>query len=268
MIPRFHRQSFLGANSDEVLHSSRVGIVGLGGGGSHIAQQLAHIGIGNFALFDPDKIEDTNLNRLVGGTMRDVKATTLKTAIARRSVKRVNPDATIVCVSEPWQTHADLLAECDAVIGSVDTYATRDELERCARRHLIPYIDIGMDVTEDEDDGFVISGQVILSMPGEPCMRCLGFLNEKVLAEEAGHYGAAGGRPQVVWPNGLLASAAVGILVQLLTPWQRRHSPLCDLEYDGNRQILQPSNRLQYLPSACPHFSEAGHLGDPFWGTH
>jgi len=125
-----------------------------------------------------------------------------------------------------------------------------------------------MDVTEDENNGFVISGQMILSMPGEPCMRCLGFLNEKVLAEEAGHYGSAGGRPQVVWPNGLLASAAVGILVQLLTPWQKHHSPACYLEYDGNRQTLQPSNRLQYLPTTCPHFSELGHLGNPFWGTH
>lgn len=67
------RQSFLGDKSDEILHRTRVGIVGLGGGGSHIAQQLAHVGIGNILLLDEDRIEDTNLNRLVGGRASDVK---------------------------------------------------------------------------------------------------------------------------------------------------------------------------------------------------
>ena len=67
------RQSFLGKGSGHVLTASRVGIVGLGGGGSHIAQQLAHVGIGNFVLIDFDHIEDSNLNRLVGATARDVK---------------------------------------------------------------------------------------------------------------------------------------------------------------------------------------------------
>jgi hypothetical protein len=49
------------------------------------------------------------------------------------------------------------------------------------------------------------------------CLRCMGIICDDVLERE--RYGAAGGRPQVVWPNGMLASAAVGIAVQLLTPW-------------------------------------------------
>ena len=60
------RQSFLGANSEEAFSKCHAAIIGLGGGGSHIAQQLAHLGVGNFVLFDPDHVEKTNLNRLVG----------------------------------------------------------------------------------------------------------------------------------------------------------------------------------------------------------
>ena len=62
------RQSFLRADSEIVLSRSGAALVGLGGGGSQVAQQLAHIGLGNFLLIDPDIVEDTNLTRLAGAT--------------------------------------------------------------------------------------------------------------------------------------------------------------------------------------------------------
>lgn len=80
------RQSFLGADSEIVLGRSKAALVGLGGGGSHVAQQLAHIGLGSFLPIDPDFIEDTNLNRLVGATMEDVKVRTAKVDIAERVI--------------------------------------------------------------------------------------------------------------------------------------------------------------------------------------
>ena len=73
MSDQYSRQSFLGEQSEEVFRTTKAGIVGLGGGGSHIAQQLAHIGIGDFALFDPDHIERPNLNRTVGATSADAE---------------------------------------------------------------------------------------------------------------------------------------------------------------------------------------------------
>jgi tRNA A37 threonylcarbamoyladenosine dehydratase len=60
------RQSFLGANSEQRLAEMTAGLVGLGGGNSHVAQQLAHAGVGHFALADADHISLTNLNRLIG----------------------------------------------------------------------------------------------------------------------------------------------------------------------------------------------------------
>src|SRR6266851_8464578 len=89
------RQSFLGRNSSSVLDGTRVAIVGVGGGGSHIAQQLGHLGVGEFVLIDPDVVEDTNLNRLVGATQRDVSKGTAKASVAARVVASVNPCARI-----------------------------------------------------------------------------------------------------------------------------------------------------------------------------
>ncbi len=225
------RQSFLGGNSDEVLASSRVALVGLGGGGSHLAQQLAHVGVGNFALVDGDRAEETNLNRLVGATLKDALTGLRKTRIAYRLIKGINPDARVWIADCNWQEAHTILHDRDVVFGCLDSYRDRDELETLCRRYLIPYIDIGMDVTSSSDQ-FVVSGQMILSMPGEPCMKCFGFITEALLAREAERYGAAGPRPQVVWPNGVLASAAVGTFIQLTTPWHKNHKPISYLEYD------------------------------------
>ena len=72
------RQSFLGSTSEQHLSGLTVGILGLGGGGSHVVQQLAHLGVGGYVIADPDLIDETNLNRLVGGTRADVDTNELR----------------------------------------------------------------------------------------------------------------------------------------------------------------------------------------------
>lgn len=265
MRERYTRQSFLDQRSEEIFEHCRVSIIGLGGGGSHVVQQLAHIGIGNFRIFDPDHVEDSNLNRLVGATQDDVASKTLKTVVAARLIKGINPRASIVSISTRWQESAERLRDSDVIFGCVDSFSERQQIETTARRYLMPYIDIGMDVHPLENQ-FAISGQVILSMPGELCMKCMGFLREDLLAREAQDYGAAGSRPQVIWPNGVLASLAVGIFIQLITPWNKQRRRLWYLEYDGNSQTVTTSNRMEYLKEAtCKHFASLDTLGDPFW---
>jgi hypothetical protein len=109
----------------------------------------------------------------------------------------------------------------------------------------------------------VIGGQVILSSPGGPCMTCMGFLTEERLATEAARYGNAGSRPQVVWPNGVLASTAVGIAVDLVTGWTRKNLTHAYLVYNGNDGTLAPSKTLMGVERCvCTHFSADG-VGDP-----
>lgn len=258
------RQSFLGADSEIVLGRSKAALVGLGGGGSHVAQQLAHIGLGSFLPIDPDFIEDTNLNRLVGATMEDVKLGTAKVDIAERVIKAVNPTAEVIKRRTNWTEVTAELRDVDVIFACVDSIGCRSELEAFARRFLIPLIDIGMDVHESSGE-FSISGQVMLSMPGKPCMRCMGLIADEALGKEAARYGAAGGRPQVVWPNGTLASIAVGFFMKLVTPWETHKATPLLLEYDGDLQTVAPSTKLAHLPAKCKHFDSLNELGDPFW---
>ena len=263
MNDRNIRQSFLGDDSDERFSHLRVGLVGLGGGGSHVAQQLAHVGIGSYLTADGDIVEDKNLNRLVGATAQDVVDEKPKGDIARRLILGIHPGANIVHIPGNWQQEAEKLRDCHIVFGCIDGYAARAELETYCRRFLVPLIDMGMDVHEI-GSRFYISGQVILSMPGSHCMRCMGFITDQRLAEEARLYGAAGGRPQVVWPNGVLASTAVGIAIGLVTPWSDAR-PSAYLEYDGDQHLLRPSNVLKLIANRkCAHY-DAESVGDPFF---
>lgn len=262
----FSRQSFLGPNSQQQLAACVVGIAGLGGGGSHIAQQLAHLGFMNFVLFDRDAIEESNLNRLVGGTMQDVADKRLKIEIARRMILGIRPSANVRVIADIWQNQTEALKGCDLVFGCVDGFDQRRQLEATTRRFLIPLIDIGMDVYRPPGCAPSISGQVILSMPGHTCMTCMGFLNEWNLGKEAAAYGDAGAHPQVVWSNGILASVAVGVAVDLVTDWSKSLRGSVYLSYRGNIGSITTDSTLRYAPCSCWHFPLA-ELGPPVFKT-
>lgn len=259
------RQSFLGSTSNQVLLNLRVGVVGLGGGGSHVVQQLAQVGVGNFVLIDPDVISLTNLNRLVGGTLADVKAGRAKTDIAARTIRSINRSAIISKRTCSWQSASDALKDCDVIVAGLDSVRAKDELNAFTRRFFIPYIDMGMDVFALGEAEFLVAGQVVLTGPGQPCLRCLGIVTDEALHQETNNYGAAGGKPQVVWPNGVLASGAVGLLMQLVTPWHQNPVASAYLEYDGNLHTLVQSERhKRVLGRMCKHYSPI-EVGDPFF---
>jgi molybdopterin-synthase adenylyltransferase len=255
MKDRNLRQSFLGADSEYRFLRLRIAIVGLGGGGSHIAQQCAHVGIGHYVIADGDVVEDKNLNRLVGATAQDVFDAIPKWEVSSRLINGILPEAEIVVIRSRWQDEAEKLRDCDIVFGCIDGFSERAELETYCRRFLIPLIDIGMDV-HALGGRFHISGQVILSMPGSHCMRCMGFITDARLEQEARRYGAAGG---------LLASTAVGLAIGLVTPWSDLN-PSAYLEYDGDTHGVRPSNVLGVIADRpCPHF-DGKDVGDPFFG--
>lgn len=268
MSEQFIRQSFLGENSEVDLADLRIAIIGYGGGGSHIGQQAAHIGIGDILVIDPDIVEEKNLNRLVGATHADSENELPKIEVAKRVISSAFPSGTMLGFQDIWSNQIERLRDRHIIFGCVDSFSERGGLERFCRRFLIPYIDIGMDVIA-VGEHFQIIGQVVLSCPDHACLRCLAIVDDETLAREerARQYGDAGSKPQVVWPNGVLASTALGLGVQLIAPWRGKSVLSAHLEYDGNLGTLAESGRHKAFVAkrmVCAHY-KPDELGDPLF---
>ena len=265
MNARLQSQSFLGAESDTIFAECEAGIRGARRRRFHIVQQLTHLGVGNFVPVDHDIVEEKNLNRLVGATADDAKLGHAKTEVAERLIEGINPLAVVTPCRMKWQNAITTLRRCDVIFGCVNSYRERDELERFARRHLIPFFDLGMDVYETGGQ-FSVGGQAVLSSPGGPCLRCLGIVtDDRIAQEEAERYGEAGSRPQVVWANGVLASLAVGLLVQLVSPWHNAPLGTACCEFDGNNHRVESSQLDNAGSLVCGHY-QSNELGDAFFG--
>ncbi len=113
-----------GKDGQNILQDVKVGIVGVGGTGSIAVQQLAHLGVQDFMLFDHDRVEVTILNRLVGSTPDDVGVA--KTAVAKRSILAIRPDANVLEVRENvvWVDTALKLRDVDAIFCCTDSHGS------------------------------------------------------------------------------------------------------------------------------------------------
>lgn len=264
MTDDYHsRQSFLGERLPEVLEHTRVAVVGVSGGGSHVVQQGAHVGFQDYTLFEPQDFGMENLHRHVGAWLQDALRRRGKLWIAKRVIRSVWPKARINAIPKRWQDAAEELRSTDIIFSCLDGFRARLDLETTARRYLIPLIDIGLGMVPDKVAGPRMGGHVALSLPGGPCLKCMRVVTERELAEEAAHggtYPGFGPHPQVVWANGVLASTAMGVALDLLTGWNKLRPPHPCLSYDGNSCLVRP--REFGTIASCPHHPLDA-VGDP-----
>ena len=210
-----------GLSGMAALAAGRVGLVGVSGGGSHVGQQLIHAGIGTLVPVDSQLVEDINLRRLVGARRRDVDVTR-KVDIPRRLAREVRPTVRVIPIGEdfPSDRSLALLRTVDVLVGCVDDWDVRDDLNTFALEHRIPYVDIGAVITPPTRGlGVRASGQIAIVVPGGPCLRCMGIVTDARVREARRRrqgYLAGAAEAQVVSINGTLASEAVSATLLLL----------------------------------------------------
>jgi molybdopterin-synthase adenylyltransferase len=216
-----------GAQGQRALSALCVGIVGLGGTGSIIAQQLAHLGVHKFVLIDPDVIERSNLNRVVFATEADIG--TLKVEVAARHIRSLVPAATVRSVPGDLihaRTARELIAT-DLIFGCTDSHGSRAVLQQVAYQYLIPCIDVGSTIITKAGALTNIIGRVQLLSPGAACFTCSGLLNpEEVRRDMMSAFerrldpyiqGAHEPAPAVISLNGTVSSLAVTMFMAFVT---------------------------------------------------
>lgn len=249
------RISFLGRAGLRTLRESAVSIVGVGGGGSHVAQQLAHLAVGCLYLIDDDSLEASNVNRVVGACYRDVGEK--KVSVLARRLEGLGGRLAPIPRRAEDPSAQRAIESSDLVVGAIDGFRARDNLEKRCRAALVPYVDIGLTIIVDESGAVTaIGGQVVSSLPGGPCLRCMHVVTDDSLAADREEYVAGAPEQQVVSMNGLLASQAVNTALALMTGYGRAHRPPLYLAYDGLRHELR---RHPIYPGteACPHYDVA-----------
>ncbi len=131
------------------LRTMRIGIVGLGGTGSVVLEQLSHLGVERFLLIDPDIVDRSNLNRLVGASESDVNKPKIEVAVTH--AKRINPcvQAESTLGSVLLASVAEELVDTDFVFCCTDSHGSRAVLNQLAYQYLVPVIDIGVAVVAE-----------------------------------------------------------------------------------------------------------------------
>lgn len=248
------------------VRAARIGVVGLGGGGSHVVQQLAHICVRELVGVDADLLEDHNRSRVVGTERGDIGKKKLRAM--QRLVRKASDGQTVfVAVDDVFPVPKTLvaLATCDIIVGCVDRLHTRKLLQDFAWQHAIPLIDIGLTIVPTPlVNRPAVGGQVFVGMPGGPCMWCASILTQAALDAEKDENGyvRGGGEAQVVSLNGTLASQAVTEVLNLLTGFLSAPGalPPTKLVFDG--RSLMP---VEVVPKpGCATCRLAG-FGDVEW---
>ena len=140
------------------LRSKRVLVVGCGGLGGHIIDQLARIGVGGIRAVDGDVFEPSNLNRQLLSCISLLGVSKAKAAADH--VAQVNPDVTAEAVQTflTKDNAAELLAGCDIAMDALDNVQSRKILADACAKANIPYIYGAI-------QGWV--AQAAVSMPGD-----------------------------------------------------------------------------------------------------
>ena len=264
--PIFDRQvRAFGRDFQRKLGSLRVGLVGLGGLGSAIAEYLARMGVRDWVLVDPDVVELTNLNRLVNATTTDAQRGRPKVNVARSAIRQSNPKPCVRAlqtdVFDPEAQRA--LKACDLLIVATDNHSSRMAINRLAVQYLIPLVHIGFNISVDINPPTNrqitdVSGEFAIPDLGRWCLQCAGIVDPQQAGWELAPaaqrdvlrqrgYVVGTPAPAVRHLDGLvaaLAAAEVHNLVQAFKP-QHRY-----LTYDALHTELVP---LQVTPSdGCP----------------
>ena len=173
-----------GIAGQEALSCIRVGIAGVGGTGSSVAEQLARAGVKRFTLVDRDVFSASNRTRMYGTDAKTLDRP--KAEIVGENIRRIAPDAAVDAVVMDIVSQEALasLRECDVVFGCTDRQAPRSVLNELAYQFFVPVIDVGVGV--NSRGGRMSGGTVRASIvaPSLPCLFCSGVVSPGgILAE-------------------------------------------------------------------------------------
>ena len=243
---RFARNvEMFGKKGQRRLRATTVAVVGIGGLGTHVVQQLALLGVGGMVLIDDEELDESNRNRYIAVWHDDPIPGTRKTFVGRRLVRLIDPSIDVKEVPEPFRSRSafDAVAKANWVFGCVDNDGCRLIVNEVCSAHGKGLIDLATDVVSEDK---VRYGGRICVCTGDSCLYCLQEIDPAAAAKELEDEAARKDRgaiygvdrsvlgrsgPSVVSLNGVVASLGVTEFMVAVTDLRK---PSRHLVYDGN----------------------------------
>lgn len=227
-----------GRGTTHYLSNLTVGIAGVSGTGSIVAEQLMRLGVKRLVLVDDDVVEVRNLGRILNSTTLDAQQGTNKAIMTKRSFDSIGLPAEVIAVPEviytPKAIH--LLSQCDILFGCLDSADGRMQLNRVSTFYTIPYIDLGVRLKVNCGRFEEISGAIRYICPGGASLYSMGAYTIDSLTsdslrrndpelyqarlEEKYVEGANEGSPAVISVNMQVSSLGVLELLNRLHPFR------------------------------------------------
>lgn len=218
----------LGGPIQHALANFHVGLVGGGGTGSAVAEQLVRLGVRNLTIIDGDTLSASNVTRVYGSTPADVGRA--KATMLCDHLRAIAPDLSCAAIKSMTTREpvARKLISCDLIFGCSDDNAGRLILSRIATYLMTPVIDLGILLSSDTA-GLLsgIDGRVTILSPGAACLVCRGRIDmaraatelmtpdeRRRLADEGYAPALADTEPAVVAFTTAVAAAAVAELLE------------------------------------------------------
>jgi molybdopterin/thiamine biosynthesis adenylyltransferase len=263
-----------GKAGQEQLAKCRVGVIGLGGIGSLVVEYLARLGIGRFLLIDNDRVEESNLSRIVGASILDALDETTKVTVASRLILSANDRAEVEVLTDDVakESVAKTLTTRDYLFLAADSMRARLVFNAIVHQYLIPGVQLGSKIRSNS------AGQLIDVMsanrpvrPGHGCLWCNQLIDPNLLAKEAKTdaerknqaYGVEEPNPSVISLNAISAAHAVN---DFLLDYLGLRQETGDLYYEhfnslkGTRTLVRP--RRDEDCSECSHSGKRYGRGD------
>ncbi len=230
----------LGPDLQRTLTRMKVGLVGAGGTGSAVGEQLARLGVGRLLVIDHDTLSASNVTRVHGSGIADVGRAKVDVLADHVAQIGLGTEVETIAGTILDVDVASRLRECDLVFGCTDDNAGRVVLSRFSSYYLTPVIDCGVLVSSSEGLLTGIHGRVTVLSAGYGCLICRGRIDlarasvELMPAEQREELAAEGYAPGLAMPGvepavvaytTLVAALAVNEMIERLVGYGADPSP-------------------------------------------
>ena len=138
---RYSRQiifEYIGKEKQELLHKSKITIVGCGGLGTRTAELLARAGIVEITIIDKDQVELSNLQRQ--SLFREDDVGKHKSAAAKEELSKINSSTKVNAIIETLDRRNVDILNCDLILDCTDNLETRFVINDYCAKNKIPWI--------------------------------------------------------------------------------------------------------------------------------